>query len=197
MAYLRWSWSPWYAYSHADGGDGDDAVLIAWHERGAGVSVTAGELVQAGCEGHPQRLHDFMAGRFRADDDKTTAALKDVGALGPAVDQFLFEIVNAGKIAMPDDVANRYRDLKRWIKEAINVPRRDQAQDSRGFPLWFGWWTEMDEIVRCYPPPRLSREIRDLLQVRALRVLRGEDVSPEQDALERATIAAACEWPRP
>ena len=193
MAYLKWSWSPWWAFSHIDGGDSEDAVLAAWHERGARVAISASDLIRAGCGGQPERLRELMARHPGID----AAALKDVGALGPAVDQFLFEIGNAGKIAMPDEVANRYRHLKRWINEAVNVPRRDQAQDSRGFPLWFGWWTEMDEIVRCYPPPRLSREIRDLMQVRALRALRGEDVSPEQDALERATIAAACEWPQP
>ena len=192
MAYLKWSWSPWWAFSHIDGGDGEDAVLAAWHERGARVAISASDLIRAGCEGQPERLRALMARHPGID----AAALEDLGALGPAVDQFLFEICNAGKITMPAEVANRYRDLKRWINEAVNAPRRDQANDSRGFPLWFGWWTEMDEIVRCYPPPSLSRDIRNLMQVRALRVLRGEDVSPEQDALERARIAAACEWPR-
>ena len=72
MAYLRWSWSPWYAFSHADGGEGDDAVLVAWHERGAGASVTAGELFQAGCEVQPDRLRDFLADRFNRLADGAT-----------------------------------------------------------------------------------------------------------------------------
>jgi hypothetical protein len=85
MAYLRWSGSPWYAFSHVDGGDGDDVV--------------------------------------------------------------------------------------------------------------FTWSVELDGIGRRYPPPRVSREIRELVQARALRVLRGEEVCPQQDASERERIAAACEWP--
>ena len=195
MAYLRWSWSPWYAFSHADGGEGDDAVLVAWHECGAAASVTAGELVQAGCEGNLERLRDFIADRLTDDEGKTTAAMKDIDALAPAVDQFLFEICNAGKIPMSAEVASRYRELKRWIEKSVNQPRQEQAVDSRGFPMWFAWCAEIDEINRRHPPPRLSREIRDLMQARALRALLGPAVSPAQDAFERAQIAAATQWP--
>jgi hypothetical protein len=180
MAYLKWTGSPWHAFSHIDGGDGEDAVLAAWHERGARIAISEGELVREGCEGQPERLRAFI---------------EDVGALGPAVDQFLFEICNAGKTAIPSEVANRYRDFKRCINEAANAPRRDRASDSLGYPLWFGWWTEMNEIIRRHPPPRESREIRDLMQARALRVLLGPAVSPAQDAFERAQIAATTEWP--
>ena len=195
MAYLRWSWSPWYAFSHADGGDGDDALLVAWHERGAGATVAVGELLRGGCKGDPERLRDFMEGRFRAEAAGKAAAMQDIDALAPAVDQFLFEVCNAGKIAMPPEVASRYRELARLIKQAVNQPRRAQAVDSRGFPMWFAWCAEIDEINRKHPPPRLSREIRDLMQARALRALLGPAVSPAQDSFELAQIAAASEWP--
>ena len=76
MAYLRWSGSPWYAFSHVDGGDGDAALLVAWHERGAGATVAAGELLRAGCEGRPERLRDFMAGRFSDEAVGKAAAMQ-------------------------------------------------------------------------------------------------------------------------
>lgn len=195
MAYLRWSWSPWYAFSHADGGDGDDALLVAWHERGAGATVAVGELLRGGCEGDPERLRDFMEGGFRAEAAGKAAAMQDIDALAPAVDQFLFEVCNAGKIAMPPEVASRYRELARLIKQAVNQPLRAQAVDGRGFPMWFAWCAEIDEINRNHPPPRLSRETRDLMQARALRALLGSAVSTAQDAFELAQIAAASEWP--
>jgi len=195
MAYLRWSGSPWYAYASADGGDRDEEVLIAWHGQGARVAVTAGELLRAGCEGQPERLRAFMERRVGNQEPAQAAAMKDVDALAPAVDQFLFEICNAGKIPMPPEVANRYRELTRLIDEAVSRPSLEQAADSRGLPMWFAWSAEVAEIKRRHPPPRLSREIRDLMQRRALRALGGQSVSPGQDALERARIAAACEWP--
>ncbi len=195
MAYLKWGNSPWFAYARADGGEEDDDVLVAWHERGACASVAAGELLRAGCEGRPGRLRDFMAGRFGADESTMTAAMDDIDALAPAVDQFLFEIFNAGKIPMPPDVANRYRELAGLIKTAVKQPRQAQAVDSRGFPMWFAWCAELDEINRRHPPPRLPRDIRSLMHARALRMLQGEDVSAAQDEFERARIAAAVEWP--
>ena len=196
MAYLRWSGSPWYAFSHVDGGDGDDALLVAWHERGAGATVAAGELLRAGCEGRPQRLRDFMEARFRAEATGKPAAMKDIDVLAPAVDQFLFEVCNAGKIAMPPDVASRYRELAEGVRGALAQPSEVQALDSHGSPRWFAWCAELDEINRHFPPPRLPREIRDLMHTRALRMLQGEGVPPAQDARERERIAAACEWPR-
>ena len=78
MAYLRWSRSPWYAFPHVDGGDGDDAVLVAWHARGAGGTVSAGELLRTGCNGQPERLRAFMEHRIRAEEPGRTAAMQDV-----------------------------------------------------------------------------------------------------------------------
>lgn len=196
MAYLRWSGSPWYAFSHIDGGDGDDAVLVAWHTRGAGATVTAGELLRAGCKGEHERLRVFMEHRIRAEEPGKTAAMQDVEVLAPAVDQFLFDVYNAGRIAMPPEVANRYRELKRWIDESLADPCSKYPVDSRGVSMLFTWSVELAEIRRRYPPPRVPRDIRDLMQARALRMLRGEHIPPEQDALERARIAWAYEWPR-
>ena len=195
MVYLRWSGSPWYAFSHLDGGDGDDALLVAWHERGAGATVAAGELLGAGCEGRPERLRDFMEARFRAEAAGKPAAMKNIDVLAPAVDQFLFEVYNAGKIAMPPEVAHRYRELKRWIDEALADPHGKYPVDGRGVSMLFTWSVELEEIRRRYPSPRVSRKIRDLIQARALRALAGQSVSAAQDALERAQIAAASQWP--
>jgi hypothetical protein len=200
MAYLRWSGSPWYAFSHVDGGDGDDAVLVAWHVQGVGATVTAGELLRGGCEGNPERLRDLMNRKMRgskpASVESMATAMKDVETLAPAVDRFLFDVCNAGKIAMPPDVAYRYCELKRWIDEALADPCRKYPVDSQGVSMLFVWSVELDQIRRRYPPPRVSRDIRELMQARALRMLRGEGVTPEQDALERARIEAACAWPR-
>ena len=196
MAYLRWSGSPWYAFSHMDGGDGDDALLAAWHERGAGATVAAGELLRAGCEGQPERLRNFMKGQFCGEAAGKAAAMKDIDALAPAVDQFLFEVCNAGKVAMPHEVAKRYGELKRRIDESLADPHSKYPVDSRGVSMLFTWSVELEEIRRRYPPPRVSREIRDLIQARALRALAGQSVSAAQDAFERARIAAASEWPR-
>lgn len=43
MAYLRWSYSNWYVYSHVDAGDLDDAALACLHGRHS-FFLTAGEL---------------------------------------------------------------------------------------------------------------------------------------------------------
>jgi len=192
MAYLRWSGSPWYAYSHIDGGEGDDALLEAWHERGFRFAATAGTLDRAGCHGSPGNLRVLMAGMPGVD----AAALADVHKLGTAVDQFLFDVHNAGKIPMPPMVARRYRVLKQLLKRALRQPRQSQGEDERGFPLWFGWYAELNEINRQYPPPDIPREIRDLMQARALRALAGEVVLAEQETSERRLIAAAQDfWP--
>lgn len=200
MAYLRWSGSPWYAFSHVDGGDSDDAVLVAWHVQGAGATLTAGELLRGGCEGSPERLRDLMDRKMRSNGPakaaSMTTAMKDVEVLAPAVDQFLFDVANAGKIVMPSEVADRYRELKRWIDETLADPCSKYPVDSKGVSMLFTWCSELERIRRRYPPPRVPRDIRDLMQARALRMLRGEDVSSEQDALERARIAAVYEWPR-
>lgn len=61
--------------------------------------------------------------------------------------------------------------------------------------MLFTWSCELDEIRRRYPPPRVPRGIRELVQTRALRVLRREEDSAEQDAPECEWIGAACELP--
>jgi hypothetical protein len=136
-----------------------------------------------------------MEHQIRAEDFGKTAAMKDVEALVPAVDQFLFDVANAGKIAMPPEVAHRHRELKRWIDEALADPCSKYPVDSKGASMLLEWNVELEDIRRRYPPPRPSLEIRELMHARALRMLRGEDVTPEQDALERARIAEAYEWP--
>lgn len=200
MAYLRWSYSPWHAFARADSGDRDDAVLVAWHVRGAGAIVTAGELRRARSERSPKRLRRFMDRELYSNEpatvDSVTAALNDVDALAPTVDQFLFDVYNAGKIAMPPEVADRYRELKRWIDKALSDSCAEFPVDSQGVPQLFAWSSELENIRRRHPPPRVSPEIRYLMHARARRMLAGEQVSPEQDALERARIAAAHEWPR-
>lgn len=176
MAYLRWSRSPWYAFSHVDGGDGDDAVLVAWHVRGAGVTVTAGELRPARSQGSPKRLRGLMNRTLFSKElvatDSVAAALNDVDELAPAADQFLLDVYNAGKIAMPPEVANMYRELKRWIDETMADPCAKYPVDSRVVSSLFTWSVELDEIRRRYPPPRVSREIRDLVQASAAHAAR-------------------------
>ena len=157
MAYLKWSWSPWYAYSHVDGGEGDDALLVAWHASGPRFDATAGELRDAGCERRPEGLLAYMEQRA---PKLGAQALRDADALCPAVDEFLFEVYNAGKIPMPRDLARRVRTLRRLVKRAVNRPGRDNAVDARGFPMWFVWTGELNEINRQYPPPRVPQEWR-------------------------------------
>ena len=192
MAYLRWSESPWYAYSHADGGDEDDALLVGWHEAGFRFAATAGELERAACKGEPGKLLAFMADMPAVTD----AAFAEADELAPAVDQFLFEVRNAGKIPMPPAVARRFRVLKRLLRRAYGQLRSSQGADERGFPLWFRWYEELSDLNRQYPPPDIPQEIRDLMQARALRALAREPFPTEQDAAERLRIAGAQDgWP--
>ena len=146
MAYLRWGDSPWFAYTRAACIGEDDGILVAWHERGACTSVRASELFRAGCEGQLPQLRNFMASRFGADETMTKLAMNDIDTLAPAVDQFLFEITNAGKIPMPSAVAKRYRELAEWIRAAVAqpcqarvcylLPARQSAYSAR--PGWQG-----------------------------------------------------------
>ena len=171
MAYLLWTGSPWYAYAHDDGGEADDAVLIAWHASGARAAVTAAELLRAGCEKQPERLRSFMERRMSYEP----AAMKDVAALAPAVDRFVVDICNAGRIPMPPEVANRYRELTRLVYEAVNQPPREQAVDSRDLPTWFAWSAELDEMRNRHLLPPL----------------------PEQDVLEPGTSVRRGPWSEP
>lgn len=196
MAYLRWSDSTWFAFSPTDGGDGDSALLVAWHAEGADATVTARELLRAGCVGQPEQLRTFMERWIRVEEHAKRAAMKDIEVLAPAVRRFLFDVYTAGKIVMPPDVANRHCELKRRIDEALTGRCGEHPVDSRGVSMFLEWSVELEEIRLRYPPPHVPRETRELMQTRALRMQRGDEVSPEQDALERARIAAACEWPR-
>ena len=192
MAYLRWSWSPWYAYSHIDGGEGDDALMVAWHEAGFRFSARAWELDRASCAGSPGNLLALMARKQGID----AAALADADALAPAVDRFLFELRNAGKIPMPPEMARRYRVLKRLLGRTLKQRLGAPVENGQGLPQWFHWQAEIGVLDRQYPPPRLSQEIRDLMQARALRSIAGRTVSAEQDVSERLRISAALDaWP--
>jgi hypothetical protein len=192
LAYLRWSDSNWYAHSHADGGNGDDAVFKAMHGSGPTLLVTAAELRRAGVQGDPHVLQNWMAsmGGF------TDRVLADVGELSPAVDQFLFETYNAGKVMMPPELARRYRVLRRLLRRNAERGSSNRRRDAEGWPVWAAWFTELREIDEAYPPPAMSPEIKELHRVRAVRVLTGQKVSAEQDAHERKRIAdEAWAWP--
>jgi len=192
MEYLRWSWSPWYAHSHIDGDDGDDALLVGWHEAGFRFEARAWELDRAGCAGSPGNLLAVMARKSGVD----AAALADADSLAPAVDQFLFEVRNAGKIPMPPKVARRFRVLKRRLGCTLRQRLSAPGEHGQRFPQWFHWQAEIAVLDRQYPPPRLPREIRDLMQARALRSIAGRTVSAEQDVSERLRISAALDaWP--
>ena len=195
MAYLRWSSSPWHAYRHADGGEGDAALFVAWHVSFTGFNVTARQLRQAGCEGQPDRLRQFMEGVPNLDP----LALGAAESLSPAVDQFLFEALNAGRIPMPAQVASRYKRLKRLVEEEVNRPRQEDrtgAARSRQTQQLMDWMQEIQDIDRRHPPPPLPSEVRTLMDARGMRALAGEMVSALQDADERARIDAALNaWP--
>jgi hypothetical protein len=195
MAYLHWSGSTWFAFSHTDGADGDNALLVAWHGGGADATVTARELLRAGCVGEPEQLRTFMERRINVEEDAKRAAMKDIEVLAPAVRAFLFDVYKAGTLVMPPDAANKHRDLKRCVDEAL-TQRREHPVDNRGVSMLLKWSAELQVIRRRYPPPRPSLEIRELIHTRVLRRLRGNDVAPEQDTVERAKIAAESEWPR-
>ena len=195
MSYLFWTSSRWYAYGHAYSGGSDEAFLIAWHAQGACAAVNAGELLRAGSEKRLEQLRALMWRQISASEPAKTAAMEDIDALAPAVDQFLLDIHNTRKIPMPRKVANRYRVLARLIYETVNGTQThcEQAVDSRDFPTWFAWSAELDEIERLHRRPRLSRDVRDPMHPRALRMLRGEHVSLKQNRLERVRVAAASE----
>ena len=189
MAYLRWSRSAWYAFLSNEGGDEDDAVLVAWHETGHRLAVRAGELRRAGCVQWPERLSNYL------EPDADRAAIRDVHLLSPAVEQFLLDVYHAGKIPMPPEVAQRYRTLTAWRNAALARPFDPGAVCAPGRPLLHDWIAELEAIDCRYPPPRPSRQIRDLMDKRALRALHGETVSPKQEREERAQIEAASQWP--
>ena len=171
-------------------------MLVAWHAEGADATVTARELLRAGCVGQPERLRTFMERWIRVEDPAKRAAISDIEVLAPAIRRFLFDVHTAGKIVLPPDVADRHHELRQRVNEALTQRCVEHPVDSRGVSLLLEWSVELEDIRRRYPPPHPSLEIRELMQTRALRMLRGEDVPAEQDALERARIAAAHEWPR-
>jgi hypothetical protein len=120
-----------------------------------------------------------MARRIRVEEHAKRAAMKDIEVLAAAVRRFLFDVYKAGKIVMPPDVANVHRELKRRVDEALTEPCGEHPVDSRGVSMLLKWSVELEEIRLRYPPPRVSREIRELMQTRAFRMQRGADVSVE------------------
>ena len=195
MAYLRWSSAPWYAYRHIDGGNGDAALFVAWHVTFTGFEVAASRLQQAGCEGQPDRLRQFM----KSFPNLNPQALGDAESLSPAVDQFLFEVFNAGRIPMPAQVASRYKRLKRLVEQEVNRPRqagRIEVSREQETEQLMDWMCEIHDIDRRHPPPPLPLEVRALMNARGMRALAGETVSSIQDAEERARIDASLNrWP--
>jgi hypothetical protein len=130
LAYLRWSDSNWYAYTHADGGVGDDAVFKAMHGSGPTLLVTAAELRRAGVQGDPRGLQNWMASM----GGLTDRVLSDVGELSPAADQFLFEAYNAGKLMMPPELARRYRVLRRLLRRNAERGSSNHRLDAEAGP---------------------------------------------------------------
>lgn len=195
MADLRWSSSPWYAYRNIDGGNGDAALFVAWHASFAGFEVTASRLQQAGCEGQPDRLRQFM----KSFPNLNPQALGDAESLSPAVDQFVFEVFNAGRIPMPAQVASRYKRLKWLVEQEVNRPRpvgRSDVSRAQETGQLMDWMCELQDIDRRHPPPPLPLEVRALMNARGMRALAGETVDSIQDAEERARIVAALNaWP--
>ncbi len=172
MAYLRWSYSNWYVYSHADAGDLDDAVLACLHGRHRFL-LTAGELRHQAVDpdGLVLRglLREHMAGEDLCDPDWQE--------IHGAVQQFLKDVYLAGKLRMPEDIAERYRAL-RW-------------QLAQKGSMQLEAWDEIRRIDDAYPPPDLPSTVRQLKQRRALRLLTGEVVAPEQDEDELKVIHEA------
>lgn len=213
MAYLRWLDSSWYAYRHADGGQGAEAVLSARHGSGFDLWATAAELssakeAQDGREG--QWLHRFMAARPGC----TEEALADATELRPAVDEFLREVFLAGLVPMPVETARRYRILCKLIRRRVQRPlaadkgsscaaefERDELPEEallrlrKRHPEW-AWVSELCELDRQYPRAAIPDHIRTLERDLARRALAGDEASAEQDALDRARIKEAYEaWP--
>jgi len=78
---------------------------------------------------------------------------------------------------MPDDIAERYRALRlQWSQKGTTTLEA---------------WEEIRRIDDAYPPPDLPSAVRQLKQRRALRLLTGEVVAPEQDANELKVIHEA------
>ena len=69
--------------------------------------------------------------------------------------------------------------MGRRADEAVTGDQRAAAWQSR-HPQLIAWSVEFDDIRRRYPSPRLSKEFRDLMRARALRMLRGEAVASER-----------------
>lgn len=94
-----------------------------------------------------------------------------------AVQQFLKDVYLAGRLRMPDDIAERYRALRLQLSQKGTMTLKA--------------WDEIRRIDDAYPPPDLPSAVRQLQQRRALRLLTGEVVAPEQDADELKVIHEA------
>ena len=88
------------------------------------------------------------------------------------------------------------KPTSRQADEAVTGDQRAAAWQSR-HPQLIAWSIEFYDLWRRYPSPRLSKEVRDLMRARALRMLRGEvrRSRREGDAWQLTTIAETYKWP--
>lgn len=172
MAYLRWSHSNWYVYKHVDGGDLDDAVLMCMHGLHRFV-LSAGELRVQVDRSNAAGLRGLLRARMEGQELSEGDWLE----IDEAIRQFLKDVYLAGKLRMPSDVAERYLALRAMLSRKSN----------EGLAAW----AEICDINDAFPPPDLPSSVRQLKQQRALRLLSGEVIPPEQDADEVAAIEVA------
>ena len=80
-----------------------------------------------------------------------------------------------------DEPTSRRADeaTTRQADEAVTGDQRAAAWQSR-HPQLIAWSIEFYDLWRRYPSPRLSKEVRDLMRARTLRMLRGEAVASER-----------------
>lgn len=121
---------------------------------------------------------------------------------------FMHEVFFAWLIPMPAAVAKRYRVLRRLVRRRVSrtqpsveaapadeSPGEALARLLRQNPNWT-WIAEIQQIERRFPPPPLPIEVRQLLAECARRVVRGENISDEQNERELRMIAEArTGWP--
>lgn len=208
MAYLRWSSSNWHAYWQAGTPPGDEAVLtVHGHVH---FALRAGELVARGCRGNGASLRRWILQLFKDDERIMRTTFADWVELSGAVDDFLREVYEGGRIPVPAQVARRHRVLSRWLERAWTRVKRRWIQDADADsienlalqPLLAGIVSVENELAmnrRRYPGPNLPQDIVALMDLRARRMLRGEGISLEQEASERQRIELAYgpirDWP--
>ena len=105
MAYLRWSSSNWHAYWQASTPPGDEAVLtVHGHVH---FALRAGELVARGCWGNGASLRRWILQLFKDDERIMRTTFADWVELSRAVDDFLREVYEGGRIPVSAQVARR------------------------------------------------------------------------------------------